>query len=93
VVGIEVDRSGGLYTVAAFDPDSDDGPYRSAILSIGRVSGGGVVLDPAPSVVGTLDGLKVESVTLRETDGTRELFFGTDDENYGGILRPLLLAP
>jgi hypothetical protein len=93
LVGIEVDASGELFTVAAFDPDSDDGPYRSAILSIGRVSGGGIVLDADPSVVGTLDGLKVESLTLRETDGTRELFFGTDDENYGGTLRPLPLAP
>ena len=35
-----------------------------------------------------MDGLKVEGLALRE-NGDREpdIFFGTDDENYGGILR------
>ena len=38
----------------------------------------------------TIDGLKVESVTVRRTDdGKRQVFVGTDDEHYGGILRLL----
>jgi hypothetical protein len=38
----------------------------------------------------TLDGLKVESIAVRESseDG-RQLYIGTDDEHYGGILRQL----
>ena len=93
LVGIDVDTSGEIFIVTAYDPGSDDGPYRSAVLAIGDVIGGGVVLDTEPTVVGILDGLKVESVVLRTRRGTRELFVGTDDENYGGTLRPLLLAP
>ena len=91
LVGIDVDKSGEIFTVTAYDPGSDGGPYRSAVLAIGNVMGGGVVLNAEPTVVGILDGLKVESVVLRTRRGTRELFVGTDDENYGGTLRPLSL--
>jgi hypothetical protein len=38
----------------------------------------------------TLDGLKVESIAVREPQaGVRQLYVGTDDEHYGGILRLL----
>ncbi len=88
LVGIDVDCQGRIYAVTAFDPDADSGPFRSAVLVIGSVENGGVEVDPAPTVLGTLDGLKVESVALRE-DGERvEIFVGTDDEYYGGTLRP-----
>ena len=93
LVGIDVDKSGEVFIVTAYDPGSDGGPYRSAVLAIGDVMDGGVVLDAEPTVVGILDGLKVESVALRTRAGTRELFVGTDDENYGGTLRPLPLDP
>lgn len=93
LVGIDVDGSGRVYAVAAFDPDADGGPFRSAVMAIGRVADGEVVLDPVPTVLGVLDGLKVESVAIRERGGGRELFVGTDDENYGGTLRPLSLGP
>lgn len=89
LVGIDIDRSGKVYAVTAFDPDSDDGPFRSAILAIGRVEDGGVVLDPAPTLLGSMDGLKAESVAIREKGETPEVFVGTDDENYGGALRLL----
>ena len=55
------------------------------------MTGGTVALDPEPSLLGTVDGLKVESVALRELDGQTQLFIGTDDENYGGTLRRLPL--
>jgi hypothetical protein len=89
LVGIDVDRSGKVYTVAAYDPDSDNGPFRSAVLAIGQVANGGVILDPEPTFLGVLDGLKVEGIAIREEGDTFELFVGTDDENYGGALRPL----
>lgn len=93
LVGIEVDSSGRILAVTAFDPDSDDGPFRSAVMAIGHVENSGVVLDSAPTLIGVLDGFKVESVAVREDGETLGLFVGTDDENYGGTLRPLPAAP
>ena len=78
--------------MAAFDPegtvsDPDNGPFRSALLQIGRVIGGTVELAPQPSLLATFDGMKVESVAVRADQGELEFFIGSDDENYGGTLR------
>jgi hypothetical protein len=93
VVGMDVDSQGNLYTVSAFDPDEDDGPFRSAVYVAGRFveEGDGVqlVLDEPPQLVGRVDGFKTESVTIREVGGSIEVFIGTDDENLGNVLRPL----
>lgn len=94
VVAMDVDDAGRIYTAAAFDPegsvsDPDNGPFRSAVFKIGQVVGETIELDPEPSLQGTIDGLKVESVAARPQDGEIELFVGTDDENYGGTLRRL----
>jgi len=36
----------------------------------------------------TLDGLKVESIAVRKPGaGGKQIYFGTDDEHYGGIIR------
>ncbi len=96
IVGMDVDSEGNLYTVAAFDPegmveDPDRGPFRSAVFKIGKVIAGDVVLDDEPTVQAYVDGLKVESVAVRENGNGIELFIGTDDEYYGGTLR--LLPP
>lgn len=94
IVGMDVDSQGNLYTVAAYDPEGsvpnpDIGPFRSAVFKIGNVSTGNVVLDPEPTVHAVVDGFKVESVAVREAGNGVELFIGTDDEDYGGTLRPL----
>lgn len=96
LVAMDVDSAGRLYIAAAYDPkgtvsDPDNGPFRSAVYAIGRIVDDAVVLDAEPKILGLLDGLKVESVTVRELDGEKQIFVGTDDENYGGILR--LLPP
>jgi len=45
-----------------------------------------------PKKIAEIDAAKVEAVTTRESPrGEVEVFIGTDDENYGGFLRPLLL--
>jgi hypothetical protein len=95
LVGMDVDDAGNIYIVSAFDPDVDDGPFTSAIWHIGQV-----VLDDSdepevrlfedPVRLYTLDGFKTESVALRENGGGPEFFAGTDDENYGATLRPLV---
>ena len=53
VVGMDVDETGRMYIVAAFDPegtveDPDDGPFRGAAFEIGQVTGETVTLNEAP---------------------------------------------
>ncbi|MDZ3836682.1 MAG: hypothetical protein U0S49_04830 [Rhodospirillales bacterium] len=94
IVALDVDRDGGIYAASTLDPegtsaDPDNGPFRSIVYRIGRIGGGGPELQAKPEVLAVLDGLKVESLAVREEGGQRQLFVGTDDENHGGILRPL----
>ena len=94
IVGIDIDDDGLIYIVAAHDPDSDDGPYRSTAWKIGRITapskGNAQVQLEKPQRIGTFDGLKAECISVRTTEaGKKEVFIGTDDEHYGGILRPL----
>ncbi|MFO1128208.1 MAG: hypothetical protein U1E66_07260 [Rhodospirillales bacterium] len=93
VSAIEIDSQGTIFIASAIDPGKDEGPFRSVIWRIGKIeaapSGGAkVIVDNPPGMVATIDGLKVEAVAIRETAGREpEIFFGTDDENYGGIVR------
>jgi hypothetical protein len=49
-----------------------------------------VELDAAPTLIGELDGLKVESLAARQRpDGAVEIWAGVDDEYYGGTMRLL----
>lgn len=89
IVALDVDSNGDLYTVAAYDSGSDDGGYRSVVWLIGNIDDTGAVeIYSNPTRQGVLDGLKVESIAIRVLeDGTRQLFVGTDDEHFGGIVR------
>jgi hypothetical protein len=92
VAALETDAEGIVYAASAEDPDDDAGPFRSAVYRIGRVhrEAGTVVLDAVPSLIGVLDGLKVEALAAREReDGSVEIWAGVDDEFYGGTVRPL----
>ncbi|MGH2414078.1 MAG: hypothetical protein ACRDEA_10380 [Microcystaceae cyanobacterium] len=95
VSAMEVDSEGRLYIASAFDPNIDNGPFRSSIWQIGEIklaenSKPQVILSEKPQHLATLDGFKVEGITVREkANGQGEIFIGTDDENYGGVLRPL----
>ena len=94
IVAMDLDGRGRIYIAASLDPEGfsetpDDGPFRSAIYRIGAIKDGAVRLDAEAALMAVLDGLKVESIAVRERDGGREIFVGTDDENYGGILRVL----
>ena len=99
IVGLDIDNEGILYAVSAFDaeaaglPNPDNGPYAGGIYSIGsikRKKGKPVVeLFGKPNCLGTVDGFKIESVAIREVGDQKEIFFGTDDENYGGVIRQL----
>lgn len=94
IVALAADQDGVLYTASSYDPGVDGGPFRSVVWRIGKVTtdGGGqpLVVLSEPTRLGTLDGLKVESLAVRETPKEgKQLYIGTDDENYGGILRLL----
>jgi len=94
IAALAADAQGNLYSASTYDSGNDGGPFRSVVWRIGRISTGAdgqpQVDLSAPTRLATLDGLKVESLAVRESrqHGT-QLFIGTDDENYGGILRPL----
>lgn len=93
VVGMDVGSAGQVYVVAAYDPegtvpDPDNGPFRSAVLKIGTMTADGLVLDPAPTMLLRVEGFKAESVVI--AGDPPQIYIGTDDENYGGVLRRLL---
>jgi hypothetical protein len=96
VSAIESDRQGNLLVASAYDSDDDNGPFRSVIWRIGQIrlekdGRSRLLLKPSPERLAILDGLKVESLALRESGGKLELFAGTDDENYGATIRPIPL--
>lgn len=94
VSGMALDGDGSIYAASARDTGDDGGPFGGTVQRIGRVTadenGRPVVeLDEGKSIA-NLDGLKVEAIAVREAaEGGGQLFVGTDDENYGGIIRPL----
>lgn len=95
ISSLELDSDGELYSASAVD-SGDAGPFRSKVWRIGRlkVKHGepDVKLLSQPELLATLDGLKAESLAIRETgDHKKELFVGTDDEFYGGVMR--LIGP
>jgi hypothetical protein len=95
VSAIEVDSLGRIYIASAYDPDDDNGPFSSVIWRAGRIQAGRnnrvrLAFQSKPLRLATLDGLKVESLAIREAKaGLVELFAGTDDENYGGAMRAI----
>jgi hypothetical protein len=94
IVALDVDSDGFIYIASTYDSGSDDGPYRSVVWRIGKMIGDGndnpqVRLDENKRLA-NLDGLKVESIAVREaSEGSKQLYVGTDDEHYGGIMRLL----
>jgi hypothetical protein len=94
IVAIDIDSDGFIYIVSAYDPGSDDGPYRSVVWQIGQVTedgqGNSSVELGLNNRLADLDGLKVESIAVRESSlNGKEIYIGTDDEHFGGILRLL----
>jgi hypothetical protein len=98
IVALAIDSDGFIYSGSAFDSGSDDGPFRSVVWRIGTMTadsdGNPRVELEAGERLATLDGLKVESIAVRESEqGGKQLYIGTDDEHYGGIIRLLPSPP
>lgn len=94
IVALDVDSDGFIYIVSTYDSGSDEGPYRSVVWRIGKMTSDE---DGNPQVrlgenkrLANLDGLKVESIVVCEPiEGGKQIYVGTDDEHYGGIIRLL----
>ncbi len=90
---LALDPDGTLWAVGALDP-GNHGPFRSTVWRMGWLDAGNpeapLRLDPAPRNAWILDGLKVEAVAVPPAGMPRtRLLVATDDEDYGGIWRPL----
>jgi hypothetical protein len=97
ISALEVDGQGRIFAVSTVDP-GDPGPFRSIVWEIGQVeeSAGlpAVTLLREPRRLATVDGFKVEALAAcPSADGKERLFIGTDDEDYGGAIRPLPDVP
>ena len=94
---LAIDASGTIYIASAFDPNQDNGPFKSSVWKIGKVELDQtnlpqINLVPENQAIAEIDGFKVESLALRPSQNQKpEIFIGTDDENYGGTIR--LLPP
>jgi hypothetical protein len=94
---LAIDASGNIYIASAFDPNQDNGPFKSSVWKIGKVELDQtnlpqINLVPENQAIAEIDGFKVESLALRPSVNKEpEIFIGTDDENYGGTIR--LLPP
>lgn len=86
---MEPDGSGLICVASAFAaeaaglPDPDNGPFTSAVFCVGElkeVNGGPeVVLFETPQRRGTLNGFKVDSIALRESEESGlQIFVGID---------------
>lgn len=92
IVALDIDSKGHIYIVSAYDTGNDNGPFRSVVWRIGKITSGP---DGKPTIIlnenrrlATLDGLKVESLSIRKSkDGSEQVYVGTDDEHFGGIIR------
>lgn len=79
-----------VLSVATADP-GDNGPFESAICLVGSFDPVKLMFTPCePKVIHHLDGLKIEAVgSTPEFIKNSHMFYGTDDEAFGGFIRPL----
>lgn len=89
---VKIDRAGRVWVSSATDP-GDEGPFNSAIYTIGRVEleDETISLDPFPNLtpIAAYAGHKIEAIEILPDDRS---IFGTDDEIFGGFVRIERLA-
>jgi hypothetical protein len=88
ITGLSIDSKNQLWGSASVDP-GDNGPFRSVVYLIGHIDANQEIPVQLynPNTHWIVDGFKVEGVAAGE-DGL-PLSIGTEDENYGGIWRPM----
>ena len=94
IVSLSATSDGDLYAVAAYDPNREDGPFRSYVSNIGQLrltDKGSVVFIPENKFAKILEqeGNKIEGLTMVETKNKKQLFAGTDDEGLGATFKKI----
>lgn len=94
IADLALEADGTVWAVGAMDP-GNAGPFRSTVWRLGRLDpdADALRLEPVPRNHWVLDGLKVEALALPQPGMSGvQLLVATDDEDYGGIWRPLAPA-
>lgn len=92
IADLYLDQSGNLWAVATEDP-GDIGPFRSVIYKVAVVNPDSqdpirILKEVEPAWI--LDGLKIEAIGAPPSMIPNSILsFGSEDEVYGGIWRPL----
>lgn len=81
-----------LWAVAVHD-QGDQGPFQSVVYPVARFDANNpqpIMINTKPEAIAHIDGFKVEALAAPSplTPNSR-FMLGTDDENFGGALRPL----
>lgn len=85
---LEADAAGRLFTASTVDP-GNQGPFQSVVWEIGQV-GEQLSILGEPRRIADVPDAKVEALAFcRGADGREQLFLGSDDEDFGGSLRPV----
>jgi hypothetical protein len=83
----------GEIWVSAAEDNGDNGAFNSVIYSPGRISGNfsfPVLANQHSGVWRTIGSLKIEALSgAAESVAGSRMSIGGDDENYGGIWRPV----
>lgn len=89
-----LDKDGFLWTAGCEDT-GDWGPFYSIIYKVGKVNADNHDMPIDTSIdcltYKVIDGFKIEALSGPDTFTNATLSFGTEDENYGGVWRPILL--
>ncbi|HSN88942.1 MAG TPA: hypothetical protein VL025_19415 [Thermoanaerobaculia bacterium] len=85
---LEADGAGRLFTASTVDP-GNQGPFQSVVWEIGQM-GDQLSILGNPRRIADVPDAKVEALAFcRGADGREQLFLGSDDEDFGGSLRPV----
>lgn len=81
----------GMVWAAASDDEGDFGPFYSIIYKLGRLSNTEIpiIVEPRLKVAKEVIGFKIESLAGPAKGLNSTHSFGTEDEDYGGVWRPI----
>lgn len=79
---------GGVVYAVQTDDAGDAGPFGSTVVRVGSITAAGEVqINTAGEAVATCDGLKVEGLCVVAGGAPDALVAGTDDEDFGLVVR------
>lgn len=90
ITDLYVDEHDAVWA-AASDDEGDFGPFYSVIYKLGKISKGDIpiVVDSNLKVAKEIYGFKIESLAGPAKGLNCTHSFGTEDEDYGGVWRPI----